>query len=212
MLSVYADCQEEKSGIPGFLRDRGVSVIVKNLGVGDYLLSDRVCIERKTAVDFVGSIKTKRLFKQVALLKNHYEKPLFLIEGYHLYNVAGVYPTGIRGALAMIAIASGIPVLFSKDKFDTVEFLITVAKQEQMLGREVSLFYKRKAPSPASELERILESFPGIGPTIAKDLLVKYKTVGEVLSATTEDLKTVPKIGDKKAKLIKEILKREYQP
>jgi Fanconi anemia group M protein len=212
MLVLYADVHEEQSGIPEILRSRGCQVEIKKLGIGDYLLSDRVCVERKTAGDFVNSIKTKRLFKQIAELKNNYEKPLFLIEGYHLYKVMGVYPAGIRGALAMITVAAGIPALFSKDKIDTAEFLITIARQEQMLGQKVSVHYKRKAASPAGELERILESFPGVGPTIAHELLVKYKTVGEVLSASVEELKTVPKIGDKKAKLLKEILNREYQP
>lgn len=211
-IIILADKQEMKSKIPEILIEKGMNVIMENLKIGDYLCSDRVCIERKVAEDFVASIKTKRLFRQMADLKENYEKPLLLIEGYHLYKVMGVYPKGIRGALSMIAVGLGIPVLFSENRYDTVEFLITIAKQEQLIGREVSLYPKRKASTESEEIERILEAFPKIGPTITKELLKRYKTIGEVLRASVEDLKRVPLIGDKKAKLIRDVLDREYKP
>jgi len=211
-LTILVDKQEVRSKIPEMLKEKGVNVIIESLKIGDYLCSDRTCIERKVAKDFVASVKTKRLFRQMADLKQYYEKPLLLIEGYNLYEVMGVYPKGIRGALSMIAVGLSIPVLFSKNKGDTVEFLITIAKQEQLIGREVSLYPKKRAITESEEIERILEAFPKIGPAITKQLLKRYKSIGEVFKASVEDLKRVPLIGEKRAKLIKSILDREYKP
>jgi len=211
-LTLIADPKENRSGIIESLQERGVVVRVEHLEIGDYLLSDRCCVERKTAEDFVSSIKTKRLFRQLKDLQVSFERPLLLIEGYHLYQVMGVHPAGIRGALSMIAISHGIPVLFSKDREDTVEFLVTIARQEGVLQREVSLFPKKKAITPSHELERILGSFPGIGPRITRELLSHYRTLGEILSASPRELKKVPLIGDKKAQRIREILTRAYNP
>ncbi len=209
-IVIHADRGEIKSGIPDRLKEHGISVVVEKLEIGDYLCSDRVCVERKTAEDFVALIKTKRLFRQITNLLEEYERPIFLIEGYHLYKVMGVHPSGIRGALSMIAVNCGIPVLFSKDKNDTAELLLTIARQEQAIRREISFYLKRKTKTPSEEIERILESFPGIGPTLSKSLLMKYRTIAEILSASVDELKTVPKIGEKKASLIREILDREY--
>lgn len=51
----------------------------------------------------------------------------------------------------------------------------------------------------------------GIGPILSKSLLMKYRTIAEILSASVDELKTVPKIGEKKASLIREISDREYR-
>lgn len=208
--TIYADVREVRSGIPEALEREGVKVIIRKLDLGDYLLSHRVCIERKTSKDFVGSIKTKRLFKQVVQLRENYESPLLLIEGYNLYSVGGVHPAGVRGALAMIAISVGLPILFSKDTDDTTKLLLTIVRQESSLKKEVAYYPKKKAFSPSEEIERVIESFPGIGPVLCKQLLLHYKTLEEVLSAPTDELTKIPMIGKKKASMIKDVLRREY--
>lgn len=210
-LTIYADKGEERSGIPGLLQGFGVEVALTNLGVGDYILSDRVCVEQKTAVDFVNAIRTKRLFKQAVELRQAYERPLLLVEGYELYQVKGVSREGIRGALAMIVVASGMPVLFSKDKGDTAQFLLTIARQEQLLGRLPTIYYKPKAPTPSAEVERILYSFPGVGPVTGAHLLERYQSLSEILSASVEELKQVPGIGEKRARRLKETLEHRYR-
>lgn len=211
-MTIVVDPGELRSGIVGLLRELGMQVAVAPLKVGDYLPSEKTCVERKTAQDFVASIKTKRLFKQLLELKENYERPLFLIEGYHLYKVKGVHASGIRGALALIAVCHGIPIIFSRDKEDTAQFLVTICRQERALRRPISLHPKRKAISPSDEIERIVGSFPGIGPTLTRELMTRYRTIGELLSASVDDLKSVPMVGEKKASGIKEILGREYKP
>ncbi len=211
-LSIVVDPGELKSGIVELLRDLGMETEIAPLQVGDYLLSQRACVERKTAQDFVASIKTKRLFRQLLELKENCERPLFLIEGYHLYEVKGVRPSGIRGALALITVCHGIPVVFTRDKQDTAEYLATIWRQEHALRRPISLHPKRKALSPSDEIERIVGSFPGVGPTLTRELLTRYGTIEELLAASVEDLKSVPMVGEKKASRIKEILRREYRP
>jgi len=210
--TIVVDPGEVRSGVVQLLRGLELTVAIAPLKVGDYLLSERACVERKTAQDFVASIKTKRLFRQLLELKENYERPLFLIEGYYLYEVKGVHASGIRGALALITVSHGIPIVFTRDKEDTAQFLATIYRQEHALRRPISLHPKRKALSPSDEIERIIGSFPGVGPALSKELLTRYRTLGELLSASVEDLKSVPRVGDKKASKIKEILEREYKP
>ena len=59
------------------LESLGLEVTVKNLEVGDYVVSDRVAIERKTAQDFVASIidPQRNLFRQIADLARTYDRP-----------------------------------------------------------------------------------------------------------------------------------------
>ncbi|MES1905126.1 MAG: DNA repair endonuclease XPF, partial [Paramarteilia canceri] len=48
--------------------------------VGDYLLSNQICVERKTVIDFLASINSGRLYNQCTAMQNFYQKPLLLIE------------------------------------------------------------------------------------------------------------------------------------
>ncbi len=56
----------------------------------------------------------------------------------------------------------------------------------------------------------IVESLPNVGPVTARKLLEKFKSVGDVFSASADDLKKVEGIGDKIAKNIRAIIESDY--
>ena len=57
----------------------------------------------------------------------------------------------------------------------------------------------------------IIESLPGIGPTLSKSLLKKFKTIKEIMNAEEEKLKEVDKLGPKKTENIKKVLEKKYR-
>ncbi len=59
--------------------------------------------------------------------------------------------------------------------------------------------------------EYIVASLPGIGATLAKPLLKKFKTVRKIFNAKHERLEKVDKIGPKKAEQIRRVLDEEYK-
>ena len=58
--------------------------------------------------------------------------------------------------------------------------------------------------------EYIISSLPNVGPSLAKELLKKFKTVKKVINAKEDKLKKVEKIGEKKAKNIRNLVDSEY--
>lgn len=60
-LKIIADHREVPSGIVDELVRLGVEVEARQLKVGDFILSDRVGVERKSVGDFLQSIVDKRL-------------------------------------------------------------------------------------------------------------------------------------------------------
>ncbi len=96
-IVVYVDNRELRSGVPKHLKELGgAEVEVKTLDVADYVVSEDVGIERKSANDFIQSIIDGRLFDQVERLKRAYEKPVIIVEG-ELYGIRNVHPNAIRG-------------------------------------------------------------------------------------------------------------------
>jgi DNA excision repair protein ERCC-4 len=79
---VLVDMRELKSHLPSYLESEGMAVKVSMLKVGDYILSDKVCVERKsvTSGDLAGSLKSGRLYKQIKSMCHHYERPVVLLE------------------------------------------------------------------------------------------------------------------------------------
>ncbi|MEW5899448.1 MAG: ERCC4 domain-containing protein [Bacillota bacterium] len=206
VVKVIADLHEQESGVIEHLEARGAEVIVEALPVGDYLLSERVAVERKTASDFLASLTKKRLYRQLDALKENFALPVILIEGRELYGIRKIHPDVIRNTLALIVVNYCIPVIFTQDPRDTAGFLYAAACQEQ-LGRKQKISLRgEKKPMLLEERQRYLvESLPHIGPELAERLLRHFGSVDRIVCATEEELRAVPRIGAKKAREIRKV-------
>ncbi len=206
--TVFVDRREIKSGIPKILREMGVTVKEITLEVGDYLISERVVVERKSANDFINSIIDGRLFDQAINLVNNFQRPIVIIEG--RFPERGMHPNSIRGAIASLVMDYGISVFQTKDQNETAEFLAIMAKRE-LKGGGIARLRGEKKPLTDKELQLYLvEGLPGVGPELARRLLEKFKTVEKVFTASEKDLKGIDKLGEKKAKEIRRILGKEW--
>ena len=80
-IVVIADYREKE--VIGHLKNLGASVNEMSLKVGDFACSSNgIVIERKTHSDFVSSIIDGRIFEQLKYLKENYEKPVVIVEGF----------------------------------------------------------------------------------------------------------------------------------
>ena len=212
-VKIFADFREKGSGIIKELANQGVDVKMQNLAVGDYILSNRVCVEFKTKQDFVSSLIDKRLLQQVKALKENFEKPLIIIEGEEdIYSVRKVHPNAINGMLAAIAIDFGIPLIFTKNFLETVSLLKAIAQREQEFEKkDIGVRTEKKPLTTKEQQEFIIESLPNIGPNLAKSLLKEFKSVKNVINAEHQDLQKVENLGPKKADEIKRIVDEIYE-
>src|SRR3989344_4447684 len=197
---IIADSHEKISLVASELIGLGVDVEFKHLKVADYLVGN-VAIERKTVSDFISSMLNKRLLIQLEEIKQ-YEKRLLVIEGteeQELYNdddneeKKGLHSNAIRGMLLYISLEASCPIIFSKNYQDTAKFLYLIARRQEKNKTPRSLHAKKKNLNFQEQKQYILESFPNIGPTTAKKLLEKFKTINKIFSASEEELKEVLK-------------------
>ncbi|MBL7147812.1 MAG: hypothetical protein ISS82_03230 [Nanoarchaeota archaeon] len=219
MPRIIYDYRERNSGIIKELIKKGVDVEEKQLNSADFIIPTKningclveVGIERKTVGDFLNSIIDKRILNQLILLKENFSIPLLIIEGEeNIYKIRNFHPNSIRGMLASIAIDYQIPILHTKNPRDTSSLLVIIAKRLEKPRRSISLLKKRKPLILKEQQEYIIESLPGIGPTLAKSLLKNFKSVKKIINASEKRLKKVEKIGDKKSKEIKKVVEEIY--
>ncbi|MBN1175232.1 DEAD/DEAH box helicase [Candidatus Woesearchaeota archaeon] len=210
-FKIVADHREKGSALLKNLIDAGVDLQLKQLDVGDYMLSPDVCVEFKNARDFLDSIVDGRILTQLRSLVQ-YPKPLFVIEG-DLNEAASrkVDQNAIHGMLATIAISYRIPVLRTSGPLESAKLFITIAKREQVAGTDLFTFHTSKPLEEGMLQEYIVGSFPTIGPALAKALLEHFDTIQKIITASVDDFKKIPLIGDKKATELYKIFNQSYK-
>lgn len=77
---IIVDMRDFNSQLPFVCHLAGLEVIPAMLTVGDYILSDEICVERKAVRDLIESLENGRLNKQCESMFKWYSKPVLLIE------------------------------------------------------------------------------------------------------------------------------------
>ncbi|RAP48863.1 MAG: Hef nuclease [Methanosphaera sp. rholeuAM74] len=210
--TIYVDYREKSSNMMRELDKLNCIVKVKNMGVGDYQITDDIIIERKTVEDFSKSITDKRLYQQAKELTTNCHKPLLIIEGENIYHTF-LHPNAIRGAMASIAIDFKIPIIQTQNETDTAFMIkrIAIREQNKKNRKEVSIRTQTKPVTLPQQQLFITESLPGIGPVSAKNILRHFKTIKNLVNATKKELKEVEGIGEKTANGIIDVTQREFK-
>ena len=205
---VVIDYRERNSLVISELVSLGMETEIKELKVADYLLKG-VAIERKTVSDFINSMISRRLLRQLEELSQYPER-LLIIEGIDeqelytdLEEGVGMHPNSVRGFLLSILLRYKTPIIFTKNYKDTAKFLAVLARRKP---KELPLNVKKKSLNSKEQLQFIIEAFPGIGPKTARKLLKKFKTIKDIINTPLEELKK--EIG-KKAEIFR-LIDKEY--
>lgn len=208
--SILVDPREREMG--KLLEARGLAITLKNLDVGDYVISDRVAVERKTAQDFVASVidPERNLFRQISDLTRAYDRPVLILEGRDLYSRA-VSPNSIRGALAAVAVDWGLPIIPTEDQEETASIIAMLSAREHREGREPKAHGHKTARTLAEQQEYLISAIPSVGPAVARNLLKHFGSIERIMTASEAELQQVEKVGPKIAERIRELVGGEYK-
>ena len=213
-VDVVADDREQAASVIGYLRaHKTIRLLIRRLDLGDYLVGNRVLVERKTVADFSMSIIDGRLFRQACRLVEAPYHPLVLIEGFVSGEPAqGVSRQAIQGAMVTLALLMGIPCLRTRDEAETAD-LIRYAGEQDM--RRIRKAIHRPGYRPKGRRKRqlfVLQGLPGVGPARAERLLDTFGSVQAVCSADIESLAAVEGIGRKTAETMRDLIGPDKGP
>lgn len=211
-LTIRVDMRERQSPVPALLAAfPDVTLTFAALPSADYVLSDEVAVERKSASDFVASILDRRLFGQTTRMKVLFPRALLMIEGDLTQVPHSIDMEAIRGALAFLTVREGITVLQVSNPTETAAMLRIMAHHAQeRMGQPVSL----REPRPQIEelyAAYLVEGLPGVGPRRARLLLAHFGTPAAIMCASAEELARVPGIGKKSAQRIWQAVNAQYR-
>ncbi|MDH5448014.1 MAG: hypothetical protein OEY24_06650 [Candidatus Bathyarchaeota archaeon] len=195
------------------LVERGAAVKTHPLSKGDYILSDRCAVERKTVHDFVYTLTRRYLFDQLFGLKELYPTAIVLLEGYLpiIYKFTRINPSAVWGAMFALA-KQGIALVHTTNYKGTVDFLYTAAKQEQIVEKRIPVVHAAKKTATLADAQLYLvASLPNIGHEKALAILESYQTPINALINVDGWAKEVHGLGPVISKKVKKVLNTPFK-
>lgn len=199
---IIIDTREKQSLVAACLLARNANIKFETLEIADYLINE-IAIERKRFPDFISSMLNKRLFQQLGEIKK-YPRYFLIVEGKELLEHELEKP--IKGMILSIITQYEIPILFTEDEEETADYLLLLAKKQDKPKTDLSIRPTKSSLSIEEQKQFILEGFPGIGPTTAKQLLDKHKTLKKIFSLNEKKLAEINRFDQNKIKKFKELL------
>ncbi len=202
--AIIIDNRERNSLVASELMRLGFEIEFRQLQVADYLIGS-AAIERKTINDFKSSIINKRLFSQLAELKQYPNHFLIIecLDNEDIYQGI-MHENAFRGFILSIINDFKVPIIFTKSEKDTAKYLAVLAskkkKQHETIRASKTFFTEQE------QLQFILEGFPQIGPATAKKLIGHFKSLKNIINAPEEELR---KIIGKKAENLHKLSSKE---
>jgi Fanconi anemia group M protein len=206
---VIVDFREDNASVKDYIQGMGSLVKPLSLKIGDYVCSDRVCIERKTGEDFISSLTDGRLFEQAKELKANFSKPIMIIEGN--YTKGRINENAIKSAIASIVLDYEIPVIMTRDDQETAKIIFWFANREQITNKKNIGIKGKKKPKDIKDLqEHVISSLPGVSTVLSKRILENFGTIKRFVNASETQLAKIDGIGKVMAKNLKRLLNEKY--
>jgi DNA excision repair protein ERCC-4 len=204
-MQVVADVFEHRSGVPTALRALGLEVVEHPLSVGDYEVSDRCLIERKSIRDLHASACSGRLWRQIGALRRACDWPYLLVEGSPVYS-GRLGGEGVRGLLLAVS-DLGVSVIRSNDATDSAYWIrrILIRRTMPVQRNRPPYAHRAKRQPLIAPAEEALAAAPGISTDTARRLLQHFGSLIDVLLATSDDLTSVRGVGEKRAQSITDL-------
>jgi len=212
-IEFVVDDREVRSGVLELLKSyEDVSVTVCRLAQGDYLIDDRLLVERKRLPDLVISIKDGRLFSQALRLLGTEQHPMMILEGTATDLAgSGMRREAIQGALVMVTIYLGIPLLRSRNLQESVQLMLYAARQGKSIATGALPRRGRRTRGKRATQIGFLQGLPNVGTERAGRLLDHFGSIENIVTASVQELTRVEGIGSKTAESIRWVVKEPMQ-
>ena len=188
------------------------------LTIGDYIVTPKVCVERKAIPDLISSFKSGRLYTQCEHMFRHYELPTLLIEfdgskSFSFEPFADIRPQkgnapnaiatkllkqDIQSKLMMLLLAfPKLKIIWSFSPYETAQIFLEIkSKQEEpdidsaiSKGVNQSLTTEKGEPPVFNEdAIDLIQNIPGINNANYYSVINRFKSIETLVSLTEDEL------------------------
>ncbi|PHH68846.1 hypothetical protein CDD82_232 [Ophiocordyceps australis] len=220
---VVVDVRELRSSLPSLLHARSMVIVPCMLTVGDYVLSPKICVERKSVNDLISSFKDGRLYNQAETMFRHYEEAMLLIEfdqnkSFTLEpfadfsgSLSSVTPSNVasdvQSKLVLLTLAfPKLRIIWSSSPYQTAEIFESLKAQQEepdpIAAVQAGLDGDSKADDQVfnQEPREMLAVVPGVTASNIKTLVLKTQNLRQVANMAESELQ--PLVGQAASRAI----------
>lgn len=194
--NIVVDTRELRAELVFMLYKTGNKLLISTLLIGDYLLSEEICIERKNISDLISSFNSGRLYSQTVNLSHSYTNPFILIEFMSrpcLSDYCNIGTEGFKNSLV-----SKLTIFLIN--FPTVRLIWS---SSALFSVRAIRILQKKTPNAVSDqsgdinptLLEILLSIPGITQFNIKKVCSNFRNLKALIMSSSHTLVSV--LGDK---------------
>ncbi|VEU22063.1 DEKNAAC103081 [Brettanomyces naardenensis] len=230
---VIVDMREFRSHLPFLCYLSGLEVIPCMLTIGDYILSPKICVERKSVPDLISSLKSGHLYQQCEQMFRYYEIPTLLIEfeegksfslqPFNTFKNGVLMPTTSAEntfsqrdlQLKLMVLLTSYPslkIIWSSSPFETAKLFreLKISQEEPDVSGAINaglnpIFDKQTFFNDASI--DLIQNIPGIDSVNYVLVIEKVKSLYELSQISVEELAKI--IGHEAASKVVRFFKRK---
>jgi DNA excision repair protein ERCC-4 len=221
---VAVDVREFRSALPFVLHQGGMRLAPVTLIVGDFVLSQVHCVERKSISDLFGSFASGRLYTQVEQMTKYYACPCLLIEfdpakSFSLQNSndlgGDIRTDSVCSKMVLLTIHfPKLRVLWSKSPHESLRIFQALKQSHDEVDVERAVQVGRNdseeallLPAAGNEDEEedevnevardMLLRLPGVNVQIARKIMQHVDTLADLTQLSRDELRTIvgPVVG-----------------
>tara|TARA_R110001583_G_scaffold65261_3_gene188642 strand:- start:333 stop:1022 length:690 start_codon:yes stop_codon:yes gene_type:complete len=195
----------------------------KWIEIGDYVYDD-VCFEAKSAIDFLGSVMSKRLWTQLDNMDRHYKTNVVIIHGDMQEAIMNIIehspskmPIGSRsimlhnkflGAIGRITLDTDIKPFWLPTEEEAALVITAICKMKPIERSVIEPQIFKRLTTGDLRID-LLSSIKGVSVKKAKELIKAYGSIMEIGECSAFELQAIEGIGETLAKRIVSTLNSE---
>ncbi|KAL7553468.1 hypothetical protein ACHAWF_016750, partial [Thalassiosira exigua] len=218
---IAVDVREFRAALPNILHQGGMRLAPAQLIVGDFILSNVHCVERKSLSDLYGSFNSGRLYDQVEAMVKHYKCPCLLIEFDPEKNFSLQSTSDLGGEIRNDSITSKLTLLTMKfpqlrllwsrsphetlkifkklkrnhqevDVEKAIEIGTNDALDELLLGGEDGYYNDDEESSGSNDAAKaMLLRLPGVNVNNARKIMSECDSIADLSQSSREELRRI---------------------
>jgi len=217
----------EKSLLADLVKKKAKSLNIKTeikwIEVGDYVYDD-VCFEAKSAVDFLGSVLSKRMWTQLDNMDRCYKNNILLIYGdldkaimkviensrsnLPVHGRIKLFHNKFLGALSRIILDTDIKPIWLKSEEEAALVITSVSKIKPVNRDTIRPQVHKRLSTDDLRLD-LLTSIKGVSIKKAKLLIKNFGSIMEIGECSVSELCKIEGFGDTLSKRILSTLNSE---
>ncbi|XP_070787812.1 Fanconi anemia group M protein [Pituophis catenifer annectens] len=181
----------------------GVKVEICSLGSCDYIVSNRLAVERKCQAELVNNIHHSKMVQRMQQLKNKFDRICIIVEKERIRTGEAwkvFHRTKHYDGMLSAFIQAGIKVLFSACQVETADLLKELALVEQR--KNAAIRVPTEVEGPRQDVFRFYLSIPCVSYTLALALCHHFGSLKEVANSTPREMAGRTQVNQQKAEEI----------